>query len=336
VIGDAICRVGRFARSATALALLAVLAVASPARSEALQASWPQKPVRIVTPFAAGGNTDGNARIIAHHLGEAFGQQFIVDHRPGASGAIAAETVARSGADGYTLFLAALPQLAIVPALVKTSYDPVKDFVPISNVGTNPFVLVVHPSRPVRTLPEFVEHARAQNGKLAYAASGAGSLSHLAMALFVKRAAIDMVAVTYKGGAAPLTDVLAGHVPSYLTSVSGVLPHAMRGAVRPIAVSGRQRAPQMPDVPTFIEAGFPGFAFLTWNGLLAPAGTPQEIVDRIAHEVARAARDPKVAGRLAANGVDPLGDTPRAFAATIAADIAFWADAVKEAGFPEK
>jgi tripartite-type tricarboxylate transporter receptor subunit TctC len=325
-------RVGASVSGAAALALVAVLGVASPAQSEA----WPQKPVRIVTPFAAGGNTDGNARIIAHHLGEAFGQQFIVDHRPGASGAIAAETVARSPADGYTLFLAALPQLTIVPALVKTSYDPAKDFIPISNVGTNPFVLVVHPGMPVKTLPEFIDHARRQNGKLAYAASGAGSLSHLAMALFVKRAGIEMVAVTYKGGAAPLTDVLAGHVPTYLTSVSGVLPHAMRGALRPIAISGRQRAPQMPDVPTFIESGFPGFNFVTWNGLLAPAGTPREIVERIAQEVARAANDPKVAARLAANGVDPLGDSPQEFAATIAADIAFWTEAVKISGVQEK
>jgi tripartite-type tricarboxylate transporter receptor subunit TctC len=329
-------QVGTFVSYPAVLALFAILGFAQPAQSQASQASWPQRPVRIVTPFAAGGNTDGNARIIAHHLGEAFGQQFIVDHRPGASGAIAAETVARSPADGYTLFLAALPQLAIVPALVKTPYDPAKDFVPISNVGTNPFVLVVHPGLPVSTLPEFIEHARRQSGKLAYAASGAGSLSHLAMALFVKRAAIEMVPITYKGGAAPLTDVLAGHVPSYLTSVSGVLPHAMRGALRPIAISSRQRAPQMPDVPTFIESGFPTFNFVTWNGLLAPTGTPKEIVDRIAQEVARAAKDPKVAGRLAANGVDPLGDSPPEFAATIAADIAFWADAIKEAGFPDK
>jgi tripartite-type tricarboxylate transporter receptor subunit TctC len=331
-----VIRVGALAACAAALPLLAILGCAQSAQSQEAQASWPQKPVRIVTPFAAGGNTDGNARIIAHHLGEAFGQQFIVDHRPGASGAIAAETVARSPADGYTLFLAALPQLTIVPALVKTSYDPAKDFVPISNVGTNPFVLVVHPGMPVRTLPEFIDHARRQNGKLAYAASGAGSLSHLGMALFVKRAGIEMVAVTYKGGAAPLTDVLAGHVPTYLTSVSGVLPHAMRGALRPIAVSGRQRAPQMPDVPTFIESGFPGFNFVTWNGLLAPAGTPKEIVERIAQEVARAAKDPKVAARLAANGVDPLGDSPQEFAATIAADIAFWTEAVKISGVQEK
>ena len=219
---------------------------------------------------------------------------------------------------------------------MKTSYDPAKDFAPISNVGTNPFVLVVHPGMPVKTLPEFIDHARRQNGKLAYAASGAGSLSHLGMALFVKRAAIEMVPVTYKGGAAPLTDVLAGHVPTYLTSVSGVLPHAMRGALRPIAVSGRRRAAQMPDVATFIESGFPGFNFVTWNGLLAPAGTPKEIVERIAHEVARAAKDPKVAARLAANGVDPLGDSPQEFAATIAADIAFWTEAIKISGVQEK
>lgn len=201
-----------FAPCTAALPLLAILGFAQPAQSQEAQASWPQKPVRIVTPFAAGGNTDGNARIIAQHLGEAFGQQFIVDHRPGASGAIAAETVARSPADGYTLFLAALPQFSIVPALMKTSYDPARDFVPISNVGT----------------------------------------------------------------------------------------------------------------------------FVTWNGLLAPAGTPKEIVERIAQEVARAAKDPKVAARLAANGVDPLGDSPQEFAATIAADIAFWTEAVKISGVQER
>jgi tripartite-type tricarboxylate transporter receptor subunit TctC len=315
----------------TLLAVLTSLGIALPARSE----SWPQRPVKIVVPFAPGGNTDGIARIVAQRLSEVFKQPFVVENRAGAGGAIASEAVARSPADGHTLIMATLGQIAITPAMTKVAYDPVKDFAPISVIGTNPFVLIAHPSVPARTLKELVDYARREPDKLAYAATF-GGLSHLAMALFVKRAGIEVLPVMYKGGAAPLTDVVAGHVQLYLTNLSGVPQYAATGALRPLAVSNEKRVPQMPEVPTFIESGFPGFKMVQWNGLLAPAGTPREIVDRLAKEIGNAVKDPNFIERLAALDVDPLGNTPEEFAAMIAADIPLWAEAVKIAGAEEK
>jgi tripartite-type tricarboxylate transporter receptor subunit TctC len=310
------------------VAALAAVGWARAARSE----PWPRKPVRIVVPFAAGGNSDIVTRIVAQQLGEALGHQFVVENRPGASGALAAEAVVRAPADGYTLFMATLPQIAIVPVITRTSYDPVKDFAPISNIGTNPFVLVVHPSMKVDTVRELVDYARRQPNELSYVASGVGSLPHLSMVLFLKRAGLGMIPVMYKGGAAPLTDVIAGHVKIYFANLSVVVPHATSGVLRLLAVSSEKRAPQIPDVPTFIESGFPDFKILTWNGLMAPAGTPKDVIDRIASEVARAVEDPYVAERLISNGFDPLGNSPEEFAAMIAADIPLWAEAVKMAG----
>jgi tripartite-type tricarboxylate transporter receptor subunit TctC len=316
------------------LALVAVLtgvASAQPAQSQA----WPQRPVRIVVAYAAGGNTDIIARIIAQRLGEVFGHQFVVENRPGAAGAIAADAVARSPADGYTLFMASLGEIAIVPAVTKTSYDPLKDFAPISNIGTNPFVMVVHPSIPANNVAEFVNFARASPDQLSYSVAGLGSLSHLSMVLFQKRAGLDMIPVMYRGGTAPLTDVIAGHVKIFFANLSVVVPYATSGALRLLAVTSEKRATQIPNVPTFIESGFPGFKTLLWTGLMAPAGTPKEIIDRIAKEVALAVRDPKIVERLVSVGVDPLGNSPQEFAATIAADIGLWTEAAKIAGVQE-
>ena len=317
------------------LASLAVLAVFAWGHS-ALAQSWPQKPVRIVVPFAPGGNTDGIARLIAQPLGEAFGQQFVVENRPGAAGALATEAVARSPADGYALLMGTPSQIAIAPAMTKTPYDPVKDLAPISVVATNPYVLVVHPDVPARTLAEFVDYVRKHPDKLAYAAPVFGGLSHLSMVLFLKRAGLEMTPVSYKGGAAPLADVVAGHVPVYFATLSEAVSHARSGAIRLLAVSSETRVPQLPDVPTFAQSGYPGFKALTWNGLMAPAGMAQETVDRLAGEVSRAVRDAKFAERLAAFGVAPLGSTPAQFAAMIAADIALWGEAIKIAGVREK
>jgi tripartite-type tricarboxylate transporter receptor subunit TctC len=319
------------------LAIFVILAAAGGLSQPARSQGWPQKPVRIIVPFAPGGNTDGIARIVAARFGDVFGQQFIVENRPGAGGALAAEAVARSPADGYTLFLTSVSMLAVLPAMTKTSYDPVKDFAPISNIGTNPLVLITHPSLPVKTVAEFVDYVRTQPRQLSYVASSLGSLAHLSMAMFLKRAGLEMVPVSYRGGgAAPLTDVIAGHVPVYFPPLSDVLPHRTSGALRLLAVSSEKRIPQIPDIPTLSESGFPGFKSVTWNGLLAPAGTPTEIRDRIAQEVARAVQDPKFVERLASFGVDPLGNSPEEFAAMIAADIVFWAEAVKIAGVQER
>lgn len=314
------------------LVVVAAVVAGEPAWSQV----WPQKPVRIVVPFAPGGNTDGIARLIAQPLGETFGQLFVVENRPGAAGAIAAEAVARAPADGQTLLMGTPSQIAIIPAMTKTPYDPVKDLAPISVVGTNPYVLVVHADLPVRTLAELAAYARRQPDKLAYAAPVFGGLSHLSMLLFLKRAGLEMTPVSYKGGAAPLADVVAGHVPIYFATLSEAVSQARGGAIRLLAVSSENRVPQIADVPTFAESGFPGFKVLTRNGLMAPAGVPKETIDRIAKEVSRAVKDAKFAERLAAFGIDPLGNTPVEFAAMIAADIAMWSEAIKIAGVQEK
>jgi tripartite-type tricarboxylate transporter receptor subunit TctC len=316
----------------SSLVVVAALVAGEPASSQI----WPQKPVRIVVPFAPGGNTDGIARLIAQPLGEAFGQLFVVENRPGAAGAIAAEAVARASADGQTLLMGTPSQIAIIPAMAKTPYDPVKDLAPISVVGTNPYVLVVHAGMPARNLAELAAYARRQPDKLAYAAPVFGGLSHLSMLLFLKRAGLEMTPVSYKGGAAPLADVVAGHVPIYFATLSEAVSQARGGAIRLLAVSSENRVAQIPDVPTFAESGFPGFKVLTWNGLMAPAAVPKETIDRIAKEVSRAVKDAKFAERLAAFGIDPLGNTPVEFAAMIAADIAMWGEAIKIAGVQEK
>lgn len=306
-------------------------AAAVMARPAAAQ-SWPTKPVRIIVPFAAGGNTDGIARVTGQWLSSALGQQFVIENHPGANGAIAAEMVARAAPDGYTLFMAALPQIVVFPAMTRTSYDPVKDFSPVSDIGTNPMVLIVNPSFPPRSIAEFVDYVRTRPNEVAYASGGIGSLGHLTMALFLKRAGIEMNHVPYKGGGPAMADAVAGHVPVYFGNLSEVLPFVASGKVRPLAISSVERSAHLPQVPTVSESGYPGFKVTTWNGLMAPAATPKDIVARLAKECAAGVKDEGVLQRLAAYGVEPLGDGPDQFAATIAADIPVWAEAVKIAG----
>jgi tripartite-type tricarboxylate transporter receptor subunit TctC len=310
------------------IALFGAFGLSAPAYPQ----DWPQRPVRILVPYAAGGNSDVMARIVAQRLSEVLGQQFIVENRVGANGAIATEAVARSAPDGYTLLWAPLPPLVIQPALAKTSYDPVKDFAPITAVGTNPFVLLVNKTIPATTVAEFIDHVRKQPGKINYAVGAVGSVTHLAMASFLKRAGLDMPSVVYRGNAPALADVVAGHVPTMFSNLSDALPQAAAGTIRLLAVSSTQRAPQIPNVPTVSESGFPGYNMITWNGLMAPAGTPAAIVDRVAKEVATACKDPKFIERLVGIGVDPLGNSPKEFAAMIAADVPQWAEAVTTAG----
>jgi tripartite-type tricarboxylate transporter receptor subunit TctC len=315
------------------LAAIAVLAAAIGCIGGEAQAQiWPQRPVRIIVPYAAGGNSDGMARIVAQRLSEAFGQTFVVENRLGANGAIAAEAVARSAGDGYTLLWGVTPPITVNPALTRVNYDPIKDFAPISAVGSNAFVLLVNKDFPPRTVAEFVAYMRAQPTRLAYAEGSAGSLTHLAMALFLKRAGLDMTNVSYRGNAPALTDVVGGHLPTMFSNISDAMPQAAAGSVRLLAVSSKARAPQLPDVPTIAESGFPGYDVLTWNGLMAPAATPKEIVDKIAAEIARAVKDPQFVARLNQYGADPLGNTPEEFGAMIAAETALWADTVKSLG----
>ena len=309
-------------------ALAGVLCFFAPAHAQ----DWPQRPIKIIGPYAAGGNADVLARLTAQWLSDAFKQQFICENRVGGNGTIAAEAVARSPADGYTLMWGVLPPVAIQPAMTKVPYDPVKDFAPISVVGTNPFVLVVNKDVPAKSVTEFIAWVKSQPAKLSYAEGAVGSVTHLAMALFLKRANLEMTNVTYRGNAPALTDIVAGHLPTMFSNLSDALPHIKSGAIRALAVSSDKRAPQLPEVPTVAESGFPGYAAITWNGLMAPAGTPKPVIDKIAAELARATKDQKFIARLASLGADPLGNTPQQFAALIAADLKQWAEAVAIAG----
>lgn len=309
--------------------MLAVLWVVVPG---ALAQDWPQKPVRLIVPFPPGGVTDNIARASADWLSRRLEQNVIVDNRPGASGAIAAELVAKAPADGYTLLMAALPPMAILPAMTRTPYDPVKDFAPITIVGANVFGLAVHRSLPADTLPKFVSFVKARPGQVSFASAGSGTVSHLTMALFMQRAGLDMVHVPYKGGGPAVADALAGHVSLYFGNLSEVIPHAGGTRIRVLAVSGDKRAFQLPDVPTVAESGYPGFRTSTWNGIAAPAKTPQAVIERIAREMQPARNDAGFASRLHVIGVDAICGTPDEFARTLKADTVIWAEAVRISG----
>jgi tripartite-type tricarboxylate transporter receptor subunit TctC len=315
------------------LALAALSAVPSSAALAQSAQPWPQKPVRIIVPFAAGGNIDVVARLTCQRLSEVLGQQFVIENRVGGNGTIAAEAVAHAAPDGYTLFWAGPAVISIFPAITKASYDPVKDFKPVSVIGTNPQVLVVNAKLPIKSVADFVAYVKAQAQTLPYAGGGGpGSLSNLLMSLFLKRAGLTMTSVSYRGTAPAMTDLIAGHIPTMFVPLSEALPQARNGSIRMLAVSGGRRASQAPDVPTIAESGFPGFQGESWNGLVAPAATPDDIVDRLAAEFARAAKDPKFVEQLDKEGIDPLGSSPAETAKFMAADMALWAEAVKVAG----
>lgn len=310
----------------------AVAAFAALTTGTAQAQDWPNKPVRILVPYAAGGNSDSMARLSAQRLSEALGQQFVVENRVGANGALAADAVARSAPDGYTLLWGVQPPIAIFPAMTKVPYDSQKDFAPITVVGTNPFVLVVNKDVPAKSAAEFIAWVKASPNPLSYAEGSAGSVTHLSMALFLKRAGLNMTNVSYRGNAPALTDVIAGHLPTMFSNLSDAIPHIQSGAVRALAVSSETRVAQLPNVPTVAELGYPGYKAVTWNGLMAPANTPKPIVDKIAGEMAKASKDPKFTERLASLGADPSGITPAQFADLIAADLKMWAEAVAIAG----
>jgi len=316
----------RCAMWATAICAL-VAALASPLASGQ---AWPQRPVKVVVPFVAGGNTDNQARIVSQRLAAVLGQSFVVENRVGAGGAIAAEYVARSPADGYTFFFAASPQFSL-HLVQKVNFDPYKDFAPVSVVGTNPFVLGVHVSVPANTLKEFVAYVKARPGQLNYASAGNGTTTHLTGAMFLARAGIQMAHVPYKGGAQAIADLVGGQVQMYFGNASELIAQSKSGKIRMLGVSSEKRAPQLPDVPAIAES-FAGFRTGTWNGYLAPAGTPKVIIDQLAQEVAKIVREPQTAERLRSIGVEPLGNTPAEFAEFLRREAPFWSEAVRASG----
>jgi len=305
------------------------------ATGAALAQTWPNRPVKLIVPFAAGGNTDAIARIAAERLATALGQSFIVENRAGAAGAIAADYVAKSAPDGYTFFVGAMPNILVVPLVNKVNYDGQKDFIPVAIVATNPFVLGIHPSIGAKTLHEFVEYVKARPGKLNYSSGGNGSIGHLSGALLLSRAGISMAHIPYKGGAAAVVDLIGGQVQMYFGNASELIPHMRSGNVTVLAVSGEKRARELPDVPTVAET-YPGFYTYTWNGLFAPIGTPRAIVERMAQEVGRMVKDPVVIDRLQKIGSDPSGIALGDFAALINREKSVWAEAVAVAGIKQE
>jgi tripartite-type tricarboxylate transporter receptor subunit TctC len=315
------------------LALLAFTSFTAETRAQTSSQNWPQKPVKLVVGFGAGGNIDNVARLTAQRLSEVFGQQFVVENRVGANGTLAAEAVARSQPDGYTLFWAGTGTISIFPAMGKPPYDTFRDFAPVGMIGTNPQVLVVNPKLAVNNVRQFVDYVKAQRDKLPYGGGGGpGSVSNLLMALFLKRAGVEMTSVSYRGTAQALTDVIAGHIPTMFVPLPEAMPQAEGDKIRMLAVSDDKRSRTAPAIPTIAESGYPGFRGISWNGLMAPAGTPKDIVNRLAAEFARATKDPKFIAGLNSYGVEPLGLGPEEFAAFIKEDMALWAEAVKVAG----
>jgi tripartite-type tricarboxylate transporter receptor subunit TctC len=304
------------------------------ATGAALAQSWPQRPVKVLVPFAAGGNIDVMGRLAASRLSEAFGQQFVVENRVGGNGIIATEAVARAPADGNTLLWASTSVIAIFPAITKVGYDPVKDLAPVSLFSVAPQVLIVNPKLPAQNVLEFIAYVKAQKDKLAYAGGGGpGSASNLLMSLFLKRAGLDMTNVSYRGTAPALTDLIAGHIPTMFVPISEALPQARAGLIRMLAVSSGTRSREAPEVATIAEQGFPGFDMASWTGMMAPTGTPKEIIDRMAGEFARALKDPQFVAHIEKAGAEPAADaSPAAFATFIAKEIPLWGEAVKIAG----
>jgi tripartite-type tricarboxylate transporter receptor subunit TctC len=325
-------RPGRLLRRigpAVVLSLAGLVALSVPAFA---QNAWPQKPIRLVVPFTPGGVTDAVARLAGEWLSSRLGEAVIVDNRPGANGAIAAEFVMRAAPDGYTLLTASLPQMAILPQMTRTPYDPQRDFAPVVIVGANALALAVNDTVPSRDLRTLLAYARENPGKVSYASAGSGTVSHLTLALLLSRAGVSMAHVPYKGGGPALADVMAGHIPMYFGNLAEVLPHASGGRIRVLAVSSERRASQLPNVPTVAEQGFAGFRTNTWNGIAAPARTPAAIIDRIAREIDQATHDAGFVARLEAIGVEPVGGTAAAFARTLEGDIRLWAEAIRVSG----
>jgi tripartite-type tricarboxylate transporter receptor subunit TctC len=313
--------------AATACASV-VFGIAAPALAQ----TYPTKPIRMVVPFPPGGTTDILGRVAAQKLSEALGQQVIVDNRPGAGGNIGTEAVAKSPPDGYTLLTDPGSTLTMNPSLfAKLPFDPLKDFAPVSILAAVPNLLVVHPSLPVRNVKELIALAKARPGQLNYASSGAGQSTHLSMELFKSMARVNMTHVPYKGSSPAITDLLGGHVLLMFDNMPSALPHAKAGKLRGIAVSTAKRSPVTPDVPTVAESGLPGFEVSVWFAVLAPAGTPREIVERLNGVLVKALKSADVRERLSSQGAEPIGDTPAEFTAVMKRDLLKWAKVVKDA-----
>jgi tripartite-type tricarboxylate transporter receptor subunit TctC len=308
------------------LLLLLAFAAVLPA-AQAQTGKWPDKPVRVIVPFPAGGSTDVVARLIATRLSDEYGQQFVVDNRVGAGGAIGAELGARASPDGYT-FVVVTSSYAANAVLFKVPYDPVKGIAPISMISNLPLILVVNPSVKAGSLKEFIDLLRAQPGTVNFGSSGTGSTPHLAAEFLQQMTGTKMVHIAYKGEGPALTDLLGGQIQATIGTELVLGPHIKAGKLRALAVTNAQRSASLPDLPAIGEL-VPGYAVDGWAGMWAPAGTPEEIVSRVNKSIARILDQPEVRERLRASGAQPAPSTPEGFGRTIARDVATWSNVVK-------
>jgi tripartite-type tricarboxylate transporter receptor subunit TctC len=310
------------------LSIAALLAVAA---SAALAQSWPARPVTLVVPFPPGGGTDTGARIIAEQLAKKWGQSVVVDNKGGAAGQIGADVVAKARPDGYTILMGNIGTQAINPALYpKMAYDPDKAFAPITLVAELPLAMMVNPGVPARSVKDFIALAKAQPGKLSYSSSGAGGGPHLAAEMFKDATGSFILHVPYRGGGPAIADLLAGHVQLSFMTVLEASGHIKAGKLRALAVTSDKRVSALPDVPTLAEAAVPGFNSISWIGLLAPAGTPKEIVDKIAADVREAVGREDVRDKLVQLGAVPAGTTPAQFSALIDNDRKRYTQIIRE------
>lgn len=296
------------------------------------QMPYPEKPVRIIVGSPPGSTQDTVARLLAQKFSDAFGKPVVAENQAGAAGAIGVERVARSAPDGYTLGLLAQGQLTVNPALYKVPYDTLKDFAPVSEASATLNMVVVHNAVPAKSIRELVALARERPGVLTYASGGNGSASHLPAELFKFMAGVNILHVPYKGVSAAIPDLVGGRVTMSFIPTSPVLALVREGKLRGLAVTSSTRLPSMPDLPTVAETGYPGYEFTAWQGLLAPAGTPSEIVGRLHQETVKALALADIRSRFATLGMEAVGNTPAEFAAVIRSDLAKWANVVKVAG----
>lgn len=323
---------GRLRRFSSWLGVIACVGGVTMALPAAAQTTYPAKPVRFIVPFAPGGGSDVVARALANKLSESWGQQVVVDNRPGAATILGTELAAKSPPDGYTLLLASA-SYSINPHLrKKLPYETLKDHIPVTQTAFQPYVLVVHPSLPTKTVKQFLALARAKPGALNFGSPGTGSGGHLAVEHFRLVTHTDMVHVPYRGGAPALTDLIAGQIQFMLPTVLTVAPHVKTGRLRSLAVTSPKRSVALPDLPTIGESGVPGFEAVSWNGVMTPAGVPAPVIARIHRGVVQALQSPEVKDKLLADGAEPVGNSPDEFVRLIKHELEKWAKVTRAAG----
>jgi len=299
----------------------------------AADVAYPQRPIRFIMPYPAGGSIDTAGRAIAQKLADTFGQQIVIDNRTGSGGTIGTETGARAAPDGYTLVMGGTGTLALSPHLQKKlPYDPVRDFAPVTMLIASPYVLVVHPSVAAANVKELVALAKARPGQINYGSGGNGSAPHFASEMFNTAAGIKLVHIPYKGSTPAVIDLIGGQVQVMFTGIPSVLSYIKSSRVRALAVTGRERTAALPDVPTIIDSGVPGYVVSPWFGVLVPARTPQAIISTLHREIVKVLRTPAIRERFSTEGVDPVGDTPEHFGAYIKEELVKWGKVVADTG----